>query len=97
MSMFNDGAKYFTDSGIDYEMTRETPLMEANNSTEEIERLKMANEDDDRMLADNEYYDVYTDYAQAEGLISIFKTDDAGRMIKKFETSFSTNLPFAHT
>ena len=95
--MFNDGAKFYTDSTVDYESTREIPLMEASNSPEEIERLKIVNEDDDRILPDNEYYNVYTDYAQAEGLISIFKTDREGRMIKKFETSFSTNLPFKHT
>ena len=97
MSMFNDGAKFYTDSTVDYEMTRDVPLMEACNQADEIERLKENNEEDDRILNDNEYYDVYTDYAQAEGLISIFKTDSEGRMIKKFETSFSTNLPFKHT
>ena len=63
MSMFNDGAKFYTDSTVDYESTREIPLMEASNSPEEIERLKIVNEDDDRILPDNEYYNVYTDYA----------------------------------
>jgi hypothetical protein len=97
MSMFNSGAKFFTDSGVSYELTRDVPLMEANMNPEDLEKLKKANEDDDRYLPDNEYYDVYTDYAYAEGLISIFNTDGAGRMIKRFETSFSTNLPFNHT
>lgn len=36
MSMFNNGAKYFTDSGLDYEESRETSLMEANTSAEEL-------------------------------------------------------------
>jgi hypothetical protein len=97
MSMFNNGAKYYTDSGVGYENSRETPLMEANTSAEILETMKQANEEDDRFLNDNEYYDVYTDYSQAEGLISIFKTDDAGRMVKVYEKSFSTNLPFKHT
>jgi hypothetical protein len=95
--MFNKGAMFYTDSDISYELTKDIPLMEANTSPQELEKLKQANEDDDRFLPDNEYYNVYTDYAYAEGLISIFKTDAAGRMIKKFETSFSTNLPFTHT
>ena len=94
MSMFNKGIKFYQDSGIDYELTRDVPLMEASNSPEELERLKQLNEDDDRFLGDNEYYDVYADYAYAEGLLSLFKTDEEGRMIKVFETSFSTNLPF---
>lgn len=59
--------------------------------------MQLQNEEDDRFLGDNEYYDVYTDYSQAEGLISLFRTDDSGKMIKVFETSFSTNLPFKHT
>lgn len=59
--------------------------------------MQQQNEEDDRFLGDNEYYDVYTDYSQAEGLISLFRTDDSGKMIKVFETSFSTNLPFKHT
>lgn len=97
MSMFNNGVKYYTDSGVDYEDSRSTPLMEANTSAEIMSKLQQENESDDRFLADNEYYDVYTDYARAEGLISLFKTDKTGKMIKVFETSFSTNLPFKHT
>ena len=31
MSMFNNGAKFYTDSTVDYEMTRDVPLMEACN------------------------------------------------------------------
>jgi hypothetical protein len=31
MSMFNNGAKFYTDSTVDYEMTRDVPLMEASN------------------------------------------------------------------
>jgi hypothetical protein len=58
MSMFNNGAKYFTDSGVDYEDSRETPLMEANTSAAELEKIKLANEEDDRFLDDNQYYDV---------------------------------------
>jgi hypothetical protein len=97
MSMFNNGAKYYTDSGVNYEDTRETPLMEANISAEDLDKLKQANVEDDRFLDDNEYYDVFTDYSLAEGLISIFKTDDTGKMFKVYETSFTTNLPFKHT
>jgi hypothetical protein len=97
MSMFNNGAKYYTDSGVDYESSRETPLMQAKTSAEDLEKMKQANEEDDRFLNEDEYNDVCTDYSLAEGLISIFKTDDGGRMIKVFETSFSTNLPFKHS
>jgi hypothetical protein len=95
MSMFNDGAKFYTDSTTVYETTRNPPLMEVNNSEAEIERLRRQNKDEDRKLDNQEYENLGQDYALAEGLISIFKTDSAGRMIKRFETSFSTNLPYA--